>query len=183
MYINIYIYIKLKLDLSIYIVYNIFVYKQMADTFQIENKIGLLIWKTSNFWQSKLRFILKLYDISINEYLILQSIVHLLAQKNKIYQNEVADLIGMDNSVVSVKLKDLERKNYISRKVYEDNRKKMIQILDKGINLFEKIHPLIEFEETKLFNKLNNETFNFTNSLKLLLGKKIRIKVKKQNIL
>ena len=30
--------------------------------------------------------------------------------------------------------------------------------------------------ENNFFNKLNHETFNFINSLKLLLGKKIRIK-------
>ena len=30
--------------------------------------------------------------------------------------------------------------------------------------------------ESNIFSKLNEETFNFTNSLKLLLGKKIRIK-------
>ena len=155
----------------------------MADTSQIENKIGLLIWKTSNFWQSKLRFILKPYDISINEYLILQSLVYLLSEKTNIYQSEVAALIGIDVSVVSVKLKTLEKKKYISRKIYNDNRKKILEILPEGNNIFEEIHPLIELEELKLFNKLNNETFNFTNSLKLLLGKKIRIKAKKQNIL
>jgi len=34
----------------------------------------------------------------------------------------------------------------------------------------------LEKEEKLMFEKLKNETFNFTNSLKLLLGKKIRIK-------
>jgi len=32
--------------------------------------------------------------------------------------------------------------------------------------------------ENELFNKLGSEIFNFTNSLKLLLGKKIRIRAK-----
>ena len=49
----------------------------MADTSLSENKIGLLIWKTSNYWQSKLRKILKSYNLSLNEFLILQSIYHL----------------------------------------------------------------------------------------------------------
>ena len=50
----------------------------MADTSLIENKIGLLIWKTSNYWQSNLRKILNPHNISLNEYLILQSIKYLL---------------------------------------------------------------------------------------------------------
>ena len=83
----------------------------MADTSLIENKIGLLVWKVSNFWQSRLRRILIPFKISLNEYLILLSIKHLLAQKNDIYQNEISDFIGIDISVTSVTLKSLENKN------------------------------------------------------------------------
>ena len=154
----------------------------MADTSLIENKIGLLVWKVSNFWQSRLRRILIPFKISLNEYLILLSIKHLLAQKNDIYQNEISDFIGIDISVTSVTLKSLENKKYISRKLKHDNRKKIIEILVKGDNLFQILQPLIEEEDELVFNKLNNESFNFTNSLKLLLGKKIRIKAEKQNL-
>ena len=153
----------------------------MADTSLIENKIGLLIWKTSNYWQSNLRKILNPYNISLNEYLILQSIKYLLGEKSNIFQNEIADFIGIDISVTSVTLKSLEQKKYISRQIKDDNRKKIIKILQQGKDLFQILYPLIEKEEELLFNKLNNETFNFTNSLKLLLGKKIRIKAEKQN--
>ncbi len=153
----------------------------MADTSLIENNIGILIWKTSNFWQYNLRKILKPYKVSINEYLVLQSITHLLLFKSKIYQNEISDLIGIDISVTSVTLKILERKKYISRKTLDDNRKKMVSILKEGNDLFKEIYPLIKKEEERIFFKLNNETFNFTNSLKLLLGRKIRIKAEKQS--
>ena len=153
----------------------------MADTSLIENNIGILIWKTSNFWQFNLRKILKPYKVSINEYLVLQSITHLLSLKSKIYQNEISELIGIDISVTSVTLKILERKKYISRKILDDNRKKMVSILKEGNDLFNEIYPLVKKEEERIFFKLNNETFNFTNSLKLLLGKKIRIKAEKQS--
>jgi DNA-binding MarR family transcriptional regulator len=151
----------------------------MADTSLIENKIGLLIWKTSNFWQSKLRIILKPYNISLNEYLILQSINYLIKYKSNIYQNEICNLIGIDISVTSVTLKLLEEKKYISREIKDDNRKKIIKILQKGEDLYKILFPMIESQEKIIFEKLNNETFNFTNSLKLLLGKKIRIKAEK----
>ena len=152
----------------------------MADTSLLENKIGLLLWKTSNFWQSNLRKILTPFNISLNEYLILQSIEYLLNKKSNIYQNEIAALIGIDISVTSVTLKALEQKKFISREIQNDNRKKIIKILKEGENLFKIVYPLIEKEEELIFNKLNNETFNFINSLKLLLGKKIRIKAEKQ---
>ena len=154
----------------------------MADTSLNESKIGILIWKTSLLWQSKLRKVLFPYNISLNEYLILESIRYLSNEKTNIYQNQISELIGIDISVTSVCLKSLNKKKYISRNIYGDNRKKIIEILKKGDDLFKIIQPLIQKEEDLLFNKLNNETFNFKNSLKLLLGKKIRIRAIKQNL-
>ena len=148
----------------------------MADTSLIENNIGLLIWKASNFWQSKLRKLLRPHKISLNEYLILKSIYSLSTTNINIYQNEIANYIGIDISVTSVTLKLLERKKYIKREFKNDNRRKNIKIVKEGSNLFNKIYPLLQEEEDRLFNKLNNETFNFTNSLKLILGRKLRIK-------
>ncbi len=151
----------------------------MADISSIEDKIGLLIWKTSNFWLSKLRKILVPYNLSINEYFILHSIKLLSVKNSNIYQNEISEFIGIDISVTSVTLKLLEKKKFISRDIKSDNRKKIINVLNEGDAIFKILHPLIEKEEETLFNKLKNETFNFTNSLKLLLGKKIRIKADK----
>ena len=151
----------------------------MIETSSVENKIGLLVWKTSNFWLSKLRKILAPYNLSINEYFILYSIKLLSDKNSNIYQNEISEFIGIDVSVTSVTLKLLEEKKFISREIKNDNRKKIINILDKGNKIYLNLHPLIEKEEETLFNKLKNETFNFTNSLKLLLGKKIRIKADK----
>ena len=150
----------------------------MADTSLSENRIGLLIWKTSNYWQTRLRKILRPHNLSLNEFLILESIHHLHSIKSKTHQNVISSFIGIDVSVASVTFKLLENKDYISRQIESDNRKKIIKMLDKGKKLFEDISPLIEKEEQLMFEKLKNETFNFINSLKLLLGKKIRIQAK-----
>ena len=52
----------------------------MADTSLNENRLALLIWQTSNLWQSKVRHKLKESQITLNEYLILETI-YLLQQK------------------------------------------------------------------------------------------------------
>ena len=49
----------------------------MADTSLNENRIGLLVWQTCNIWQTKLRKILKKYNISLNEYLIIETVFKL----------------------------------------------------------------------------------------------------------
>ena len=151
----------------------------MADTFLYERKIGLLIWQTSNYWQSKLRKTLKPYNLSLNEYLILESIFLLKNTNKELSQNKISSFSGIDLSVASVTFKFLEKKKLISRQLKFDNRKKIIEMLLKGENLYKEISPFILTEEKTIFMKLENETLNFTNSLKLLLGKNIRIKANK----
>ena len=151
----------------------------MADTSLSERKIGLLVWQLSNHWQSKLRKILKDYKLTLNEYLILESISDLSENQKELSQNEISIFAGIDISVASVTFKLLENKKLIARRIKKDNRKKIVEMLASGINLYNKVKPLILREELNIFNKLHSEIYNFKNSLKLLLGKRIRIKAEK----
>ena len=150
----------------------------MADTSLSEKKIGLLIWQVSNYWQSKLRLILKNHSLSLNEYLILESLVILSSSFNVLSQNIISNFSGIDESVVSVNLKSLEIKKLIKRNIDKDNRKKVISLESSGNKLFNEIHPEISKQENILFDKLQGEKINFSNLLKLILGKKIRVKAK-----
>ena len=152
----------------------------MADTSLNENRLGLLIWQTSNIWQSKLRKILKNYKISLNEYLIIETLFKLSSLTKIVSQISIAKNSSLDVSVVSINLTLLENKNLILR-THIDNRSKNIILTDQGVSLISPLVKFIENEEIDFFNKLENETFNLTNSLKLLLGKKIRIKANKNN--
>tara|TARA_B100000029_G_C17185840_1_gene818724 strand:+ start:37 stop:498 length:462 start_codon:yes stop_codon:yes gene_type:complete len=151
----------------------------MADTSLSEKKIGLLVWKLSNFWQSRLRKILKKHEITLNEYLILESIIIIKNEHDELSQIQISLFSGIDISVASVTFKILEKKKLLTRKTKVDQRKKIIEILPKGVNLYNLINPLIIEEENKIFNKLQNESNNFANSLKFLLGKSLRIKATK----
>ena len=152
----------------------------MADTSLNENRLGLLIWQTSNIWQSKLRKILKNHKISLNEYLIIETLFKLSYLTKTVSQIRIANNSSLDVSVVSTNLTLLENKNLILR-THIDNRSKNILLTDQGLSLISSLIKIIKNEEIEFFNKLGNETFNLTNSLKLLLGKKIRIKAYKNN--
>ena len=152
----------------------------MADTSLNENRLGLLIWQTSNIWQSKLRKILKNHKISLNEYLIIETLFKLSSLTKTVSQIRIANNSSLNVSVVSTNLTLLENKNLILR-TYLDNRSKNILLTDQGLFLISSLIKIIKNEEIEFFNKLGNETFNLTNSLKLLLGKKIRIKAYKNN--
>ena len=152
----------------------------MADTSLNENRLGLLIWQTSNIWQSKLRKILKNHKISLNEYLIIETLFKLSSLTKIVSQISISNNSSLDVSVVSTNLTLLENKNLILR-THIDNRSKHILLTDQGLSLISSLIKIIKNEEIDFFNKLGNETFNLTNSLKLLLGKKIRIKAHKNN--
>jgi len=148
----------------------------MADTSLNENRIGLLIWQTSNLWQSRLRNKISKYDISFNEYLIIETIYNLSKYLTDISQVDIIKHSFIDKSVVSTKLTLLNRKKLIKKMTPNDNRSNKLILTKEGINIIEKIIDDVIATETDFFSKLNQETFNFINSLKLLLGKKIRIK-------
>ena len=149
---------------------------QMADTSLNENRIGLLIWQTSNLWQSILRSKITKFHISFNEYLILETIYKESKILSDISQVDIVKNSFIDKSVVSAKLTQLKNKKLIKKLTPNDNRSNKLELTKEGYNLIEKIILEVSEAENLFFNKLNQETFNFINSLKLLLGKKIRIK-------
>jgi DNA-binding MarR family transcriptional regulator len=150
----------------------------MADTSLNENRLALLIWQTSNLWQSKVRHKLKESEITLNEYLILETI-YLLQQENiNITQQDICKNSSIDRSVVSLRVSNLEEKKLISKQQPQDKRSDSLILTAAGNDLINNIIDNIVDLENELFNKLGSEIFNFTNSLKLLLGKKIRIRAK-----
>jgi len=148
----------------------------MADTSLNENRLGLLIWQTANVWQSTLRVKLHKFKISLNEYLILETIFKLHKVNESITQIKITKNSFINTAVVSSKLNFLEDKKLIKRLSSYNKRSNNIVLTEKGSNFVINLINEIENEEKIFFEKLNQETFNFTNSLKLLLGKKIRIK-------
>ena len=148
----------------------------MADTSLNENRIGLLIWQTSNLWQSKIRKKVNKLNISFNEYLILETIFNLSRFLNDISQVDIVKHSFIDKSVVSAKLYKLNNKKLIKKMSSNNNRSNNIKLTKEGYDILVTIIDDVIEVENNFFKKLNQETFNFTNSLKLLLGKKIRIK-------
>ncbi len=148
----------------------------MADTSLNENRIGLLVWQTSNLWQSKIRRRIEGYNISFNEYLILETLFKLSKFSSDISQIDIVNHSFIDKSVVSAKLKQLNKKKLIKKMKPNDNRSNKLILTDEGLHIIVKIIDSVIKTENDFFSKLNQESFNFINSLKLILGKKIRIK-------
>ena len=150
----------------------------MADTSLNENRLSILVWQTSNLWQSKIRLLLKNVNITFNEYLILETLYKLQQNLENITQQDICKNASIDRSVVSLRVSNLEEKKLISKQQPQDKRSDSLILTAAGNDLINNIIDNIVDLENELFNKLGSEIFNFTNSLKLLLGKKIRIRAK-----
>ena len=150
----------------------------MADTSLNENRLAILIWQTSNLWQSKIRQILKNSDLTFNEYLILETLYKLINDQDNITQQDICKNSSIDRSVVSLKINGLEEKKLLMRSQPKDKRSYGLSLTKNGILLVESLINSVDNQESIMFDKLDSEIFNFTNSLKLILGKKIRIKAK-----
>ena len=150
----------------------------MADTSLNENRLSILIWQTSNLWQSKIRKLLKNSNVTFNEYLILETLFKIQHTNNNISQQDICKISTIDRAVVSLKIAQLEKKNLILKIDPIDKRSHSLRLTNEGQSLISGIINIIQNEENLIFEKLGNEIFNFTNSLKLLLGKKIRIRAK-----
>ena len=150
----------------------------MADTSLNENRLGILIWQISNLWQSKIRQILKNSDLTFNEYLILETLYKLIDEQDNITQQDICKNSSVDRSVVSQKINGLEEKKLLMRSQPKDKRSYGLSLTNNGILLVESLISSVEKQESFIFDKLGSEICNFTNSLKLILGKKIRIKAK-----
>ena len=150
----------------------------MNNNHLIDVKIGLLLWKTSNLWQSKLRNVLEEYNLTLNEFIILETLF--MSQDEGIAQIYISKSSGVNVSVISTVIKVLQKKSLIKRKSDLDSRKKIIELNENGSILIKKILPFINEVENNIFLKLGKDEINFINSMKLILGKKIRIKAEKK---
>jgi len=109
--------------------------KTMADISLNENRLALLIWQTSNLWQSKVRHKLKESQITLNEYLILETI-YLLQQENiNITQQDICKNASIDRSVVSLRVSNLEEKKLISKQQPQDKRSDSLILTAAGNDL------------------------------------------------
>ena len=140
----------------------------MADTSLNENRLSLLIWQTSNLWQSKVRHKLKESQITLNEYLILETI-YLLQQENiNITQQDICKNASIDRSVVSLRVSNLEEKKLISKQQPQDKRSHSLILTAAGNDLINNINTLATYKNgNKAKNKLtvrnNNATISSTH--------------------
>lgn len=97
--------------------------------------------------QSFLKLALKKRDLTFNEGIILINV----CENDKINQEQIANNLALDRSVVTRGLKLLEKKNLVTRKIVDNNeRMKLVSATSQGKKMNEQISRFVA-EWNKLF--------------------------------
>lgn len=90
--------------------------------------------------QSFLKFALKKIDLTFNEGIILINV----CENDKINQEQIANNLALDRSVVTRGLKLLEKKNLVTRKIVDNNeRMKLVSATSQGVKMNEQISRFV----------------------------------------
>ena len=120
------------------------------------NSPGYLLWRVSMQWRNTIEKLLKQYNLTHPQFVVLATIAWLTKDGKKVNQVEVGRMAGLDPNTTSQIVRGLEDKKYIKRKQTVDERSKNPIVTPLGATLLSKALPVVEKGDSYFFEKLNN---------------------------
>ena len=146
--------------------------KKSNETASHPENNGFVLWQLSNQWQRGLNSVLKEYDLTHVQYILLEAIVKLDDSQDSVYQKELADYANANTMMTSKVLRSLEQKGFIHRVGHEyDTRAKDVSITKDGRALFKKVSKRVDQYDNQFFGQLGPKQTAFTSALQTLSGK------------
>lgn len=144
--------------------------KDIFSVSKAEESSGFLVWQMHNLWQRAIKKVLKKYDLTHTQFVLLATTVWLNQHTdNDITQISIAKQAQTDVMMTSNVLRTLERKSLIERTPHPvDTRAKLIQPTPIGIELAQKVIPEVEAFDRQFFNRLDNRKGFNADLLRLL---------------
>lgn len=104
-----------------------------------DESIGLLFWQVSTLWQRAVKSVLRQFDLTHTQYVILAVIVELSESDIEITQKKISDFSMIDPMTVSSTLRLLEKKGLTQRiQSKVDSRANTICNTDNGLSVLKK---------------------------------------------
>ena len=107
----------------------------MAFKHSPENSSGLLLWQLYTMWSRKINQLLKQFNITHVQFVIMANIKWTTLSKQLVTQVLIAKLSKIDPVVISNVLKTLEKKHLVNRKTSKDTRFKEVKLTKEGLNV------------------------------------------------
>ncbi|MHB8339151.1 MAG: MarR family winged helix-turn-helix transcriptional regulator [Ignavibacteriaceae bacterium] len=145
---------------------NIFKFKSPSES------NGFLLWKVNNLWQREITRILKKYNLTHTQFVIMASILWLSDEKKELTQIELANNIEIDVMMTSNVLRNLHKRDLIERHEHStDTRAKTINLTSKGYNILLEAVNEVELFDIKFFKRVKKINV-FNQQLQILLNQK-----------
>ncbi len=133
---------------------------------QPEQSPGFCLWQLSTLWQRQIKKVLKPYDLSHGQFVVLA--LSLWAQENqyKVYQAWLTQKSKMDKMLVSQATRALSQKGYLKmHPCVSDPRAKSIAVTPAGADLLKKIVPQVEQADRHFFEVFLKENNNYIDNI------------------
>lgn len=137
-----------------------------------DESIGLLFWQVSTLWQRAVKSVLRQFDLTHTQYVILAVIVELSESDIEITQKKISDFSMIDPMTVSSTLRLLEKKGLTQRiQSKVDSRANTICNTDNGLSVLKEAIKAVESVDISFFFETDNDTEVFQKLLFQLKNK------------
>jgi len=135
---------------------------------------GILLWRTANAWQRAVRGALRSQELTQAQYVLLLGLADLegrpAAVPAAITQQALARHCGVDATMASQVLRQLEQAGHLRRAPGRDARSRALYLTDRGRRTVDAVAPRISELDAAFFAALGDNADMFKAALQVLIG-------------
>ena len=135
---------------------------------------GILLWRAANAWQRDIRAIVKAQGLTQAQFVLLLGLRHLedrtAATPTATTQQALATYCGVDTTMASQVLRQLEAAGHLRRAPGTDARSRALYLTDNGRRIVAAIAPAAGAVDAAFFAVLGENAEMFKAALQVLIG-------------
>jgi MarR family transcriptional regulator, organic hydroperoxide resistance regulator len=130
---------------------------------------GFALWQLSNQWQRGINVLLKKFDLTHVQYILLEGIIQMSDFYEHVSQRALANHANANTMMTSKVLRSLEEKGFISRVGHDyDTRAKDVSITKSGKAIYKKVSKSVDEYDSEFFAGLGTKLASFINAVEAL---------------
>ncbi|MFT5180887.1 MAG: DNA-binding MarR family transcriptional regulator [Alphaproteobacteria bacterium] len=135
---------------------------------------GILLWRTANAWQRDIRGVVKARGLTQAQFVLMLGLRHLeartITQPLPTTQQALAKYCGVDTTMASQVLRQLEADGHLRRAPGTDARSRALYLTDRGRQTISDLEPEVGAVDAKFFAALGDNAEMFKAALQVLIG-------------
>jgi DNA-binding MarR family transcriptional regulator len=135
---------------------------------------GFLLWRVTNLWQRRLNALLKGFNLTHAQFVVLASTHWLTLESPSVTQISIARHAGIDAMLVSNLLTTLTEKQLLGRvRAKSDPRANVISVTKLGLTFLQRAVKAVEAFDKQFFGVLGRDQKSFHHQLLTLVNIKL----------